>query len=184
MATKTVSFAKIKAHLDATAAGFEGRAAQAGWFATAERYPNGMSVAEVALIQESGAPARGIPPRPFLKPAINDNKQAWIKNLSLGIRETGAGRMNAEDVLEKIGGQMAGDIRKAITSEPLAPLSAITLVLRKWRRQGRTITGATVGEAAAAYDADPSIVQGVSDTPLNDTGKLIATLTHAAGDSQ
>ena len=63
----------------------------------------------------------------------------------------------------------------------MAPLSPITLVLRKWRREGKPITGKTVGEAAAAYAADPTIINGVNADPLQDTGLLAASVQHAVG---
>ena len=37
-------------------------------------YPNGTPVALIALIQDSGAPSRGIPPRPFFRNMIAKKK--------------------------------------------------------------------------------------------------------------
>ena len=67
--------------------------------------------------------------------------------------------------------------QQAIAEVYAPPLSPITVLLRKWKKDGRTITGKTVGEAAAAIKAgeDP----GGDDKPLNATGLLIASMHNA-----
>jgi hypothetical protein len=180
---KTLNFDKIKAHLDRIPAEFAGKEAQMGWFPGA-RYENGTPVAYVATIQENGAPEVGIPARPFLKPTIAARTQAWTKLLASGVKAVSAGRATADQVLEGVGLQMAGDTKAQIASNAVEPLSPTTLVLRKWRREGRAISGKTVGEAAAAYEADPSIIGGVPSDPLQDTGLMVATLSNAVGKSE
>ena len=49
-----------------------------GWFDTA-RYQDGTPVAYVAAIQEFGHGA--IPPRPFMRPTIAQQRQAWRDTL-------------------------------------------------------------------------------------------------------
>lgn len=171
---------RIKAVLDRVPREFSGKEAQAGWFPGAH-YEDGTSVAYVAMIQENGAPERGIPARPFMKPTADAHGEQWVETLKDGVKAVASGKATADQVFEAMALQMAGDTQAQIASNAVAPLSPTTLVLRKWRREGRKITGATVGEAAAAYAADPSIIDGVPDDPLQDTGLMIATLTGQVG---
>jgi len=180
---KQLDLSKIQARLQSIPEGFEGRVAQVGWFESAQ-YPDGTPVAYVATIQENGAPAQGIPPRPTIKPTIEKRKGAWVKLMGEGVKAVVAGQAKAADVLEGVGLQAAGDIRRALADLDSPQLSPTTILLRKWRREGRVITGKTVGEAAAAVAADPSLIAGVNADPLNDTGLLIATLTNAVGKTE
>lgn len=177
---KSLNFDKIEARIASIPESFDDKVAQMGWFDSA-RYPDGTPVAYVATIQEKGAPAVGIPPRATIKPTIENRKTEWVKLLASGVKAVAEGRATADDVLEGVGLQAAGDMRKSIAEINSPPLSPTTILLRKWRREGRTITGKTVGEAAAAVAADPSLIAGENAKPLNDTGLLVATLTNAVG---
>jgi hypothetical protein len=148
-----------------------------GWFEGAI-YPDGTPVAYVAAIQEFGSPEVSIPPRLPMRATANEKQGDWADTMKDGLKLIARGDLNAYQVLETVGIQAEGDISKAIEAVDSPPQRPITLVLRKWRREGRTITGKTVGEAAAAYEKDPSIINGVLNQPLTDTGYMIATLTH------
>ena len=49
-------------------------------------YPNGQKVAEVATIQEYGAPSKNIPPRPFMRPTQENHGNEWMQALGMGLR--------------------------------------------------------------------------------------------------
>ncbi|MFK2876894.1 hypothetical protein [Rhodanobacter hydrolyticus] len=140
-------------------------------------YEDGTPVAYVAAIQNFGAPAVGIPKRPFIEPAISDHKQDWVRLMGHGARKVGEGSLSAFDVLDGVGRMAVGDIQEEIASITSPELSPITVLLRKWMKEGRTITGKTVGEAAQAIEdgVDP----GTDDKPLNATGFLIASVRNA-----
>jgi hypothetical protein len=156
---------KIKAYLDKIPAGYQGMVAQIG-VPSGARYADGTSVAYVAAIQEFGAPAVSIPARPFLKPTIANEKSSWVESIIEGVKSG----QNAFDVLDAVGRLAVADIQTTIASIDSPALSPITVLLRKWRNEGRTITGATVGEAARAI-AD-GVDPGSDNKPLNDTGYL------------
>ena len=177
-----LDFTKIREHLERVPAGFADRVAQVGWFPSA-KYEDGTPVAYVATVQEYGAPEVSIPPRPFMRPTVEQSKAAWMLLMRQGVLAVAEDRVTADEVLEGVGLQTAGDIRKAIASVTSPALSPTTLMLRKWRREGRKITGKTVGEAAAAVAAGESVA-GVNADPLRDTGLMIATLTNAVGDAE
>ena len=152
--------------------------AQAGWFESA-RYDDGTPVAKVAIWQEYGVPERSIPPRPFIRPTVDEKKGEWTKDAAQVVKGVLSGQIDAEHGMTVIAQKAAADIRQTISRVDSPPLSPITLLLRQWRKEGKEITGRTVGEAARAVDCGER-AEGVSSQPLNDTGYMIATLTGLA----
>jgi hypothetical protein len=166
---------KVNARLSQIAEQVDGKVANVGWFPSAQ-YEDGTPVAYVALIQEKGAPEVGIPPRPTLGPTFEQKRDEWQKTIADGMCAVVRGQASGDTVLEAVGMQAAGDIKQAISTLSAPPLSPVTVLLRKWKKAGKKITRATVGEAAAAIAAgeDP----GGDDKPLNATGLMLATLTN------
>jgi len=171
-----LNFDKINAHLNRIPLAFEGKVAQVG-FPKGLEYEDGTPVAYVAAIQNFGSPAAGIPKRPFIEPTIAEHKQAWVKLMGQGAKKVGDGSLTAFDVLDGVGRMAVADLQEEIASITEPELSPITVLLRKWRKEGRTITGKTVGEAAAAI-AD-GVDPGSDNKPLNASGLLIASVRNA-----
>jgi hypothetical protein len=164
-------------------AAFEGRQAKVGWFETA-RYPDGKQVAEVAIIQEMGAPGASIPARPFIRPTVEAKREEWTEQFIKGAKAVVRGAVTAEQVLEIMGQKAAGDIRTVLASGDFLKLSPITLMLRKWKDEDSSfkVNGTMVGAAAQAVKEGE---EGSSRTqPLHDTGLMIATLTSVVGDDE
>lgn len=170
---------KIRGTLARVPTQFQGKVAQVG-FPKGITYPEdrgGASVAYIAAIQEFGAPERNIPPRPFMRPTVQEHRDEWVRSMGAFIPKVLRGQADAEDVLEAVGAQAAIEIQAQIAQVSSPALSPITVMLRKWRKDGKTITGKTVGEAAAAVKAgeDP----GSDNKPLNDTGYMLASVRSA-----
>lgn len=142
---------------------------RAGFLETA-KYPDGQSVAEVAAIQNFGAPAAGIPARPFFTNAVARGSAEWAGKLAALLKMTD---FDAERALAMMGPVLAFDIQKSITETNAPPLSEITLQLRKMRQENPdlVVTGETVGVAAGRAKAGISTA-GVSTKPLVDTGTM------------
>lgn len=160
----------------------DGLQTKVGWFESAQ-YEDGTPVAYVAAINELGSPRNSIPARPFMRPTAIEQDQAWKETAAKAGARVLDGKMSGFDAMELLGLQAQGDIAKKIASITAPPLSPITLLARAWRQQGKTVTGKTIGEFASMlknqrYDVISSIIAGVSTKPLNDTGHMIATLTH------
>lgn len=84
-------------------------------------YPDGKPVAMVAAIQNFGAPARGIPPRPFFSNMVASRKATWPTAIENNLKLTG---YNAKLTLERVGEGIAGQLRAEIVytnDPPLAP---------------------------------------------------------------
>lgn len=71
-----------------------------------------------------------------------------------------------------------GDVAKTIESITSPPLSQITLGARKYRAEGKKVTGATIGEIARLLDEKKLDVSGVPNKPLDDTHAMLEHLTH------
>lgn len=84
-------------------------------------YPDGTPVALVAAIQNFGAPAKGIPPRPFFTNMVRDKSSEWGPALGPLIEGYDGDTGKALDALGMgIAGQLQQSIRDTNTP-PLAP---------------------------------------------------------------
>ncbi|MDE1905345.1 MAG: hypothetical protein KGH75_02690 [Rhodospirillales bacterium] len=169
---------RINARLERIPRGFEGKVSQIG-IPKGFAYEDGTPVAYVAAIQEFGAPEVGIPPRSFFRPAVKAKAGNWSALLRGLVKRVGEGQMTATEALDAVGVVAATDIQTEIAMTYSPALSPVTVLLRKWRKAGRKITGRTVGEAAAAIAA--GVDPGSDNKPLNDTGLLIASITSRVG---
>lgn len=169
---------RVNAALSRLPKQFADKEAKIGW-PQGKQYPDGTPVAYIAAIQNFGMPERGLPPRPMLKPTVEENQARWANILKDLTKHVANGDMDAFEALDGVGRVAAADLQVKIAQINEPALSPVTVLLRKWRKQGRTITGKTVGEAAAAIAAgtDP----GSDNKPLNDTGYLIASVSHGVG---
>lgn len=148
---------------------------QVGWFESSQ-YSDGTPVAEVAIMQEFGT--KTAPARPFMRPTVANEKSNWADKIAPDVKNVVNGSESVSDLYTKAGVIIEGDVVHTIASITSPPLTDTTLLLRKWRQEGRKITGATVGEAHAALNSDNPPSLSTNTKPLNDTGYMVATLTH------
>lgn len=170
MANAMKGGAKLEAYL----AGMKKRLAKGtvrvGYLETA-KYPDGTPVAQVAIIQEMGAPAAHIPARPTFRPMIAQQSGTWGKGLAASLKNTG---YDGNKSLGQMGMYIAGQLQGYIQAVTAPALSPVTLMLRKMKSkdQSLVVTGKTVGEAAARVAAGESTA-GVSTKPLIDTNVMV-----------
>lgn len=129
-----------------------------GFFESA-KYPDGTPIAYVAAIQEFGHGP--IPPRPFLRPAEQQNAAKWQKGIAAGVKAALNGEVTIEHALEQVGMVAAGDVRKAIRAVTAPPLADSTIRARQGRLKGK---------------------KSASAKPLVDTGQMIQAVTSAVVD--
>ena len=137
--------------------GFNGRQAKVGWFESARYTADGqdISVAEVAVIQEFGAPGANIPPRPFIRPTFNAQKEKWTAHIEKGVKAVMRGAITADEALDTVGSIAAEDIKMAIRDLTTPELAEST---KEQRRR-----------------------DGFTDEPLNRTGHMIAACNRIVG---
>lgn len=151
-------------------------------FLETSHYPDGTPVAYVAAIQEFGHGS--IPPRPFMRPAQETNRDKWSKAFARAVQAAINGSTDLEQGLEQLGMVAAGDVRKAIKAVTAPPLSILTLLIRKHKKGGGTINGREVGRLAGERDfegprpkKDKTMnLSGVSTKPLVDEGIMIQSV--------
>lgn len=149
-----------------------------GWFPGAV-YETGVPVAYVASIQEYGSGP--IPPRPFFRTTVADQKAAWAGFAELGAKAVLRGTHSARDVMDGLGELAQEDVKETINQITAPPLSPITLELRAMKHKDPSlkVTGSTVGVAAARVKQPGyKLAAGTPTKPLVDTKLLITTLTH------
>jgi hypothetical protein len=150
---------------------------QVGWFSSA-KYDNNTPVAYVAALNEFGRNAR-----PFIRPAIAENKKDWNSTLNAALKQMLAGNLTPDKAMTILGLQVEGDIKQSIVSGDHAPLSPITLAIRRLKNDGVKINATLVGmvaDAVARGETGPGQLgqpSGNTD-PLRDTGYMLATITH------
>lgn len=158
---------------------------QVGWFSSAN-YSDSLPVPQVAFWQEFGT--KTAPPRPFFRPAIADNKEKWTMLVDSGATAVLEGRATMSNVFNGLGLTAQADVKNAISGQHQA-LSPVTLALRKLKNDGQIINGTLVGAVAAAIERGETGPGQLGEpfannTPLNDTGIMLATITYSVGDVQ
>lgn len=164
----------------------ESKEIKVGFFETA-KYPDGTPIAYVASIQEFGHGP--IPPRPFMRPAELQNKNKWQKGIASGVKAALNGQMTIDHALTQVALVAAGDVKKAIKAVTAPPLSLLTLILRKHKKNpdAAPIGGKLVGQKAGEINfmgprpkKDKTLsISGVSTKPLIDTGQMFQAVTGA-----
>lgn len=137
-----------------------------GWFSSSV-YPDGTPVAYVAAIQEQGYPPKNIPPRLGMRDTAKEKSSSWQAVAVKAGKRIFSGKMSMYDALTLIGGVAQGDIFKHISEVTSPPLAEATLKRR-----------------AARLGINASELTATGGKPLNDTGYMIATLTHLVTDNK
>ena len=143
-------------------------------FPEGSRYTDGTPIATAAAVNNFGAPAKGIPPRPFFTTAVNDGKPVWGKRLGLELRAAG---MDSLIALERMGAVMAADIAVALVQTTGPALSPVTLLLRQRFPTRDGMTAADVWQAMRdiAKGVVPSVT-GTGGKPLVWSGQMLQHL--------
>jgi hypothetical protein len=156
----------------------KGASTRVGWF-EGPAYPDGRPVYLVAEGNEFGIPSRSIPARPMFRPTIAEHeKSSWPKAAETLVKRVVEGKMSGFEAMDTFGQIVQNDVASTITNLHSPPLSQITLGARKYRQEGKKVTGATIGEIARKLKDGTLDVSGVSDKPLEDSFTMFNTLTH------
>ena len=105
------------------------------------------TVAQIAAVHEFGAPAAGIPERPFMRTALQVGRQKFIQLNRQNLLAMVRGGMTAEQALGQLGAMAQGEVQREIAQGTFAPLKTETI-----KRKG-------------------------SDRPLIDTGQMRQSVT-------
>lgn len=112
MATSSFSGGeKLKAKLEELAKKVSEAATLNVGFKEGGTYTDGTSVPMVAAIQEFGAPAMNIPPRPYFRGMIDAGKEHWGDDLEKILK---AKDYDVKESLELLGERMVGELQQSI----------------------------------------------------------------------
>lgn len=142
----------------------EDKQGKVGWFEKS-RYDDKKNtpVAFVAAQNEYGNPEINIPARPFMRPTILQRRKEWKNIADRGAKQIIKGQETIYGVLDLIGQQAIGDIKRTISRLWHPPLSPVTIALRLERKSDRK----TIGNL---------------DKPLIDTGVMYETIINIVED--
>lgn len=135
----------------------DGIEAKVGWFESA-RYEDGTPVALVAAVQENGYAPGGIPPRPFMRPTVEQEQENWKAQATSGAKAVMSGNISLFAVMDAIALGAVGSVQKTIAGIHEPPLQQSTIQARKLMYSAKNKNG------------DPT-------KPLIATGHMIRTMT-------
>lgn len=127
------------------------------------KYPDGTSVAMVAAIQNYGAPAVGIPPRPFFSNMVRTKKDGWADSLAAILA---ANNYDIDKSLRLLGEGIGSQLQQSIKDTNAPPLAKGTILARaKGSKRGK-IKSATIAK------------------PLIDTGHMMNSVGYQVDDGE
>lgn len=100
-----------------------GRAVRVG-FLEGSTYPDGTSVPMVAAVQEFGAPAAGIPSRPFFRNMIAEKSPAWSGELGSVLKSA---NYDTDVALGRMGERIGSQLQRSILDTNSPALSEQTV---------------------------------------------------------
>jgi hypothetical protein len=101
-------------------------------FLEGSTYPDGTSVPMVAAIQNFGAPAVGIPPRPFFSNMVREKSPTWGESLGNLAK---ANDYDIDRTLEQMGEGIKSQLQASIRSFDSVPLSPETIARKGFEKQ-------------------------------------------------
>ena len=139
-----------------------------GWFPSSQHPTKSggtIPMATIAHNNEFGQAQLNIPPRPFIRPALAENRRVWREQIKQGAKGLIQGLEKDEDVMEKIGLSVSGYIRAHIAQVHDPELSPRTIASRLSVLKDQT----TIGNL---------------DKPLVFTGVFLNSVTYKVADGQ
>lgn len=141
-------------------------------------YETGESVPMIAAIHEFGAPRRGIPPRPFMRPAFKEHSEEWPDKVADQLKKA---HYDSHVVLNRMGAVIKGEIQQSIRDVQGPPLSEVTLMVRQIVGPNGKGTFADVLEARRRVAAGER-ASNVSNKPLVWTSHLLHSVDWKVSD--
>lgn len=132
-------------------------------------YPDGTPVAMIAAIQDGGAPAKGIPPRPFFRNMIAAKGGQWPAQLG-NLMKINNG--DAHKSLTMMGEGIAGQLRQSIIDTVSPPNSPVTNLLKDRFPLG----GQTFADVLKARHDVANGVTAPAGKPLVQSGAMLAAV--------
>lgn len=128
-----------------------------GWFEDS-KYDDNTPVANVAFWQEYGT-KRGIPERPFMRPAAFHNEKKWVDLTKQEVKKCIESGKKLTVAMERLGLVVQGDVQAEIIAVTEPALKESTIKARLRRKTVKKVTASLT-------------------KPLIDTGTMLASVQH------
>jgi hypothetical protein len=120
----------------------------------------------VAAINEFGAPAKGIPPRPFFRTMVAEKSDEWGPKLAYILDKTGG---DAKQSLGELGKDIMVDLKQSIVDTNSPANSPVTDLLKQRFPMG----GQTFADVMQARHDVANGVSAPPGKPLVQTGRML-----------
>lgn len=102
------------------------------------KYPDGTSVAQVAVWQEYGTPNAKfpIPPRPTFRMMIAKHKSEWSRQLAILLKTEG---YDSKRALSTMGGVIRDELVDSVLNADVKQLSPVTLMVRSMKQKNPSL---------------------------------------------
>ena len=139
--------------------------------------------AVIGYVQENGDPAHNVPPRPFLMPAITDNRAEILKRMkAITVAGFSGNLPRVKSLRVQLGLYAQRAVQQKITDGPFLPLADATLEARVRRRFGKGAAGSRKGARLELARRAMGLSPGTDlARPLIDTGQLRRAITYVVG---
>jgi hypothetical protein len=133
-----------------------------GWLDGAKHDNSDLTIAQIAYQNEFGV--GDIPARPFMRPALDENKEPWRGIFEVAAKQAVDGSDSYSETLDLLGQRMVGDIKKSIISvqSPALAESTVKSRLSTYKNKGGSVGNLT--------------------KPLVFTGQMINSVTYEVSD--
>ena len=148
------------------------KSVKVGWI-TGSKYPGtDTPVAMAAAQNEFGNPNKHIPPRPFMRPTVMERQKYWQKEVENGSKKVLKNQLTMTQVLELLGSNAVGDIKRTISKIYYPALAERTVLARIERNKRLSSKKGRLSEKNL----------GNVTKPLIDTKTMFNTITHEVFD--
>jgi hypothetical protein len=105
------------------------------------KYPNkNFTTAGAAYVSEFGNATKNIPPRPFMGPAVQKNREKWRQLMQSLYKSVLTGKLRFWTVFDQVGLVAAGAIKEEIRAVNSPPLKLSTIKARlRGKKQGKYV---------------------------------------------
>lgn len=143
-------------------------------FLSGATYPDGTPVAYIAAIQNFGAPAKGIPARPFFTQMIAEKSPGWGDTLATLLATHD---YDVETVLGLMGQGIAGQLREAIVNMNEPANSPVTNLLKQRFPMGKE-SGMTFDDVLQAWSDVAGGATAPAGKPLVWSGHMLNSVDY------
>lgn len=130
---------------------------------------DGTPLAMIAAVHEYGSPSRGIPERPFLRTAIQENAKKYVALNRINLVKVVRGELTVELALGQLGAMATGDVQAKIRDGDFKPLDPKTIAARRRARSDGYSASLQRNVSKKEAAGNPA---GPIDSPLIDSGQL------------